>query len=94
MENLSLFIIATLFLAITPGQDFIYVMIRSISQGARAGIVAIAGLMIGVTLHTLAAATGVAAILLTSSYAFTAIKLIGAVYLIFIGIQAFRQKVT
>ena len=92
MENLSLFIIATLFLAMTPGQDFIYVMIRSISQGARAGIVAIAGLMIGVTLHTLAAATGVAAVLLTSSYAFTAIKLIGAVYLIFIGIQAFRQK--
>jgi len=92
MQNLSLFIFATLLLAMTPGQDFIYVMIRSISQGTRAGIVAISGLMIGVTLHTLAAATGIAAILLTSSYAFMAVKLVGAAYLIYIGIQAFRQK--
>ncbi len=92
MQNISLFIFATLLLAMTPGQDFIYVMIRSISQGTRAGIIAISGLMIGVTLHTLAAATGVAAILLTSSYAFMAVKLVGAVYLIYLGIQAFRQK--
>ncbi len=92
MQNLSLFIVATVFLAMTPGQDFIYVMIRSISQGTRAGIIAIAGLMIGVTLHTLAAATGIAAILLTSSYAFMVVKLVGATYLIYLGIQAFRQK--
>jgi len=92
MQNLSLFIVATLLLAMTPGQDFIYVMIRSISQGARAGIIAIAGLMVGVTLHTFAAATGVAAILLASSTAFTAIKLIGAAYLIYLGVQAFRQR--
>jgi len=92
MQNLSFFIIATLLLALTPGQDFIYIMVRSVSQGARAGVIAICGLMVGVTLHTFAAATGVAAILLTSSYAFTAIKLIGAAYLIYLGIQAFRQK--
>lgn len=92
MQNTSLFIIATLLLAATPGQDFIYVMIRSISQGTRAGIIAISGLMVGVTLHTLAAATGIAAILLTSSYAFMAVKLVGAVYLIYLGVQAFRQK--
>ncbi len=92
MQNLSLFIVATLLLAMTPGQDFIYVMIRSISQGARAGIIAIVGLMTGIIFHTLAAATGVAALLLTSAYAFMAIKFIGAAYLIYIGIQAFRQK--
>lgn len=92
MQNLSLFIFTSLLLALTPGQDFIYIMIRSISQGVRAGIIAIIGLLVGVTFHTLAAATGVAAILLTSSYAFTAIKVIGAVYLVYLGIQAFRQK--
>lgn len=92
MQNLSFFIIATLLLALTPGQDFIYIMVRSVSQGARAGIIAISGLMVGVTLHTFAAATGVAAILLTSSYAFTTIKLAGAAYLIYLGIQAFSQK--
>jgi len=92
MHNLPLFIGSTLLLAITPGQDFIYVMIRSASQGTRVGFIAVAGLMIGVMLHTLAAATGVAAILLTSSYAFNAIKFIGAAYLIYLGIQAFRQK--
>ncbi len=92
MQNLPLFIGATLLLAMTPGQDFIYVMIRSASQGARVGFIAVAGLMIGVMLHTLAAATGVAAILLTSSYAFNAIKFLGAAYLIYLGIQSFRQK--
>jgi len=92
MHNLPFFIGATLLLAMTPGQDFIYVMIRSASQGARTGFIAIAGLMIGVIFHTLAAATGLAAILLTSSYAFNAIKFIGAAYLIYLGIQAFRQK--
>ncbi len=92
MQNLSLFIIASVLLALTPGQDFIYVMIRSLSQGARAGIVAICGLMVGVFFHTLAAATGIAAILLTSAYAFSVIKIAGAAYLIIIGIQAFRQK--
>lgn len=92
MHNLSFFFIATLLLALTPGQDFIYIMVRSVSQGARAGVVAISGLMVGVTFHTVAAATGVAAILLTSAYAFTMIKLLGAAYLIYLGIQAFRQK--
>lgn len=92
MQNLYLFIIATLLLAMTPGQDFIYVMVRSISQGARAGFIAIAGLMIGVMLHTLAAATGAAAILLTSAYAFTVIKILGALYLVYLGVQAFRQQ--
>lgn len=92
MQNLPLFIGATLLLAITPGQDFIYVMIRSASLGARVGFIAVAGLMIGVMLHTLAAATGVAAILLTSAYAFNIIKSLGAAYLIYLGIQAYRQK--
>ncbi len=92
MQNLSLFITATLILALTPGQDFIYVMVRSISQGIRAGLISIAGLFIGVLIHTLAAATGAAAILLTSSYAFTVIKILGSLYLIYLGIQAFRQK--
>ncbi len=92
MQNISLFIVASLLLALTPGQDFIYIMIRSISQGIRAGFIAIAGLLLGVMFHTIAAATGVAAILLTSSYAFIVIKILGAMYLIYLGVQAFRQK--
>ena len=92
MQNISLFIVASFLLALTPGQDFIYIMIRSISQGVRAGFIAIAGLLLGVMFHTIAAATGVAAILLTSSYAFIVIKILGAMYLIYLGVQAFRQK--
>ncbi len=92
MQNISLFIVASLLLALTPGQDFIYIMIRSISQGVRAGFIAIAGLLLGIMFHSIAAATGVAAILLTSSYAFIVIKILGAMYLIYLGVQAFRQK--
>jgi len=92
MQNLSLFVVATLLLAATPGQDFIYVMVRSLSQGVQAGLIAISGLMVGVTMHAFAAATGIAALLLTSAVAFNVVKLAGAAYLVYIGIQSFRQK--
>jgi threonine/homoserine/homoserine lactone efflux protein len=86
------FIIASLALIITPGQDMILVMSRSISQGAKAGVATAAGVSTGLLGHTLLAALGLGALLRASEIMFMAVKLIGAAYLIYLGVLHFRQK--
>ena len=86
------FIIASLVLIITPGQDMILVMSRSISQGAKAGVATAAGVSTGLLGHTLLAALGLGALLRASEILFMAIKLFGAAYLIYLGVLHFRQK--
>ena len=87
-----MFIIASLVLIITPGQDMILVMSRSISQGAKAGVATAAGVSTGLLGHTLLAALGLGALLRASEILFMAIKLFGAAYLIYLGVLHFRQK--
>ena len=77
-----LFIVASLVLIITPGQDMILVMSRSVAQGAAAGVVTAAGVSVGLVGHTLLATLGLGAVLRTSEWLFLALKLVGAAYLI------------
>ena len=86
-ENLHLFIIAVVALVLMPGPAVLYVVARSIEQGAKAGIASSFGLMVGAVVHILAAALGLSAILLTSALAFNVIKYLGAIYLIYLGIR-------
>jgi threonine/homoserine/homoserine lactone efflux protein len=81
-----LFLISCILLNLTPGQDTIYIISRSVIQGKRAGIVSGFGIMSGVLVHTMLAALGLSAILVTSSIAFGIVKIIGAGYLIWVGI--------
>lgn len=83
------FIIASLVLIITPGQDMILVMSRSISQGARAGVVTAAGVSTGLLGHTLLASLGLGALLMASESLFTAVKIAGSAYLVYMGITHF-----
>lgn len=76
-----------LLLNVTPGQDTLYIVGRSLSRGRRAGILSVLGISSGAVLHTLAAAFGLSAILATSAQAFMAIKLVGAAYLVYLGIR-------
>ena len=92
IENFSLFIISGILLNLTPGVDTFYIIGRSVSQGRMAGIISVFGVITGVFIHTIAVAFGLSAILATSSIAFTIIKYLGAFYLIYLGIQAFRKK--
>ena len=80
-----LFIIASLVLIITPGQDMILVMSRSISHGVKAGVATAAGVSTGLIIHTILAAFGLGAILRASEWLFFIFKLIGAGYLIYLG---------
>jgi threonine/homoserine/homoserine lactone efflux protein len=87
-----LFVVASLVLIATPGQDMILVMSRSVAQGASAGVVTAAGVSVGLVGHTVLATLGLGAILRTSEWLFIALKLVGAAYLIYLGIGLLRTK--
>ena len=81
------FIVASLVVLLLPGPGVLYVVARSVGQGYRAGLVSAFGLSVGAFVHVVAAAIGLSAILLTSATAFNIVKLIGAGYLIYLGIR-------
>ena len=89
-----LFSVASLLLIITPGQDMVLVMSRSIAQGAAAGVVTAAGVSVGLVGHTVLATLGLGAVLRTSEWLFVALKLVGAAYLIYLGIGLLRTRAT
>lgn len=87
-----LFIVASLVLIVTPGQDMILVMSRSVAQGPGAGVATAAGVSVGLVGHTVLATLGLGAILRTSEWLFIALKLIGAAYLVWLGVQLLRSR--
>lgn len=87
-----LFTVASLVLITTPGQDMILVMSRSIAQGPAAGVATAAGVSVGLVGHTVLATLGLGAILRTSAWLFIALKLVGAAYLIWLGIALLRTR--
>jgi threonine/homoserine/homoserine lactone efflux protein len=87
-----LFIVASLAIIVTPGQDMILVMSRSIAHGSAAGVATAAGVSCGLVGHTILATLGLGAILRTSEWVFVALKLVGAAYLVYLGIQLLRTK--
>jgi threonine/homoserine/homoserine lactone efflux protein len=86
IHDFPLFVISCILLNVTPGQDTMYILGRSVAQGRQAGIMSVLGIMTGVLVHTLLAALGLSVILATSSLAFSIIKYAGAVYLVWIGL--------
>ncbi len=92
IHDLALFIISGFLLNLTPGPDSILIMSRSAANGCRAGSVAAFGVCTGCYVHVFAAALGLSAILASSATAFTIVKLIGAVYLVYMGLSALFSR--
>ena len=90
--QLILFIITSLVVIITPGQDMVLVLSRGVTQGSKAGVATAAGVSVGLIGHTLLTAFGMGALLMASEMVFSAIKYIGAAYLIYLGIQLLFSK--
>jgi threonine/homoserine/homoserine lactone efflux protein len=86
-HTLALFGLASLALLLVPGPAVFYIITRSITEGRRAGAVSMLGIETGGLAHIAAAALGVSAILAASAAAFTAIKYLGAAYLIYLGVR-------
>lgn len=85
--HLLLFLAASVAVIATPGQDMILVMSRSLASGVRAGVLTAAGVSVGLVGHTVLATLGLGALLRTSEWLFTALKLVGAAYLVYIGVK-------
>lgn len=91
IHDLALFVVSGLLLNMMPGPDSLLIMLRSGSQGWRAGSAAALGIGTGTMIHVLAAALGLSALLSASAELFTVIKLAGALYLVYLGVLLFRQ---
>lgn len=89
-QNLLLFIVSGILLNITPGADILYILGRSGTQGFRGGGVAALGIGAGCMVHILAATFGISAIIAASATAFTVVKMLGAAYLVYLGISMLR----
>lgn len=88
----EVFVITCIIVNMTPGPDTIYLLSRSISQGRKAGIYSMLGISSGCAVHTVLAALGLSAILTQSATAFMAVKIMGALYLGYLGITALLAK--
>jgi threonine/homoserine/homoserine lactone efflux protein len=84
------FLAASVVLAVTPGPAVLYIVTRSLSQGRGSGLTSVAGVALGNLGNAIGAAIGLAALLAISTTAFLIVKYIGALYLIYLGIQALR----
>jgi threonine/homoserine/homoserine lactone efflux protein len=81
------FLATGILLNLVPGQDSMFILGRSLSGGLRSGVAAALGISVGSLIHTSAAALGLSAILAASTTAFTAVKWVGAAYLVFLGVR-------
>lgn len=88
---LSAFTVAALILTLTPGPDMTLFLGRALSQGRAAGMAAMFGASTGVVIHTLLAAFGISALIQASPNGFLALKIVGAIYLLWLAVQAIRQ---
>ncbi|MEN3351718.1 MAG: hypothetical protein V7632_5353 [Bradyrhizobium sp.] len=92
IHELWLFVLSGLLLNITPGPDTAYIIGRTIQLGWRGGAAAALGISCGCLVHVLGAAIGLSALLMASSTAFLAVKLVGAAYLVLTGLQMLLSR--
>ena len=91
-HSLGLFALAALALLVIPGPAVLYVVAQSIDHGRAAGFVSVAGLHLGTLVHTLAAAVGLSALIVSSALAFSVVKYVGAAYLVYLGIRRLLEQ--
>ncbi len=90
--NLLLFLAASLVVIVAPGPDNILVLTRGVTLGRRAALVSAAGASVGLVTHSFFAAAGLSVLLSRSAVAFSAVKYMGAAYLIYLGIRALLDR--
>jgi threonine/homoserine/homoserine lactone efflux protein len=90
--NFGAFLLAAVLLNLTPGVDTLYILGRSVTGGPRVGLVSALGISTGLLVHTLAVALGLSVVLMGSVWLFWGLKVVGACYLVFLGIQALRGR--
>ena len=92
LEQLLTFALASVLLTLIPGPTVLFVIGRSLSLGRRAGLWSVVGNTLGLLPIVVAVALGVGALVAESVVVFTVVKVVGAAYLIYLGVQAFRHR--
>ncbi|WP_394741957.1 LysE family translocator [Natronococcus roseus] len=88
---LAVYLLAAGAMILSPGPDTVYVLTRSVGDGRESGLASAAGISVGVLIHTLAAAVGLAAVFRASEVAFAAVTYVGAGYLVYLGVRTIRE---
>ena len=91
-STMVVFTAAALALLVVPGPAVLYIIARGIDQGRLAGLASAAGIAVGSLVHVMAAALGLSALLASSALAFSAVKYLGAAYLIYIGVRTLLTR--
>jgi len=92
IQHYETFILAGILLNLTPGNDTIYILSRTVAQGRKAGIMSVLGIATGSLVHTTFAAVGLSVIIAQSALLFNIIKYAGAAYLFYIGLRMIFSK--
>jgi threonine/homoserine/homoserine lactone efflux protein len=90
LSNILAFAAIALGMAVTPGPNMIYLISRSLCQGREAGLISLGGVALGFVVYMLCAALGLTALVLAVPYAYDALRLGGALYLLWLAWQAVR----
>ncbi|MDR0140503.1 LysE family translocator [Metabacillus idriensis] len=90
--NYEAFLLTGILLNLIPGTDTMYIIGRSMSQGRKAGVYSVLGIITGSLVHTLFVAFGLSLILVKSVFLFNTIKIIGVIYLVYLGIRMILNK--
>jgi RhtB (resistance to homoserine/threonine) family protein len=90
--NYEVFLLTGILLNLVPGTDTMYILGRSITQGRKAGVYSVFGIITGSLVHTLFVAFGLSIILMKSVVVFNVIKIAGVVYLVYLGVKMIRDK--
>lgn len=92
ITELIFFALAAMLMAISPGPNMIYLISRSITQGRRAGLISLAGVLTGFGVHIILVSVGLTAILFAVPYVYSSLKILGAAYLLYLAVQTINSK--
>lgn len=92
IQNFEAFLLACIVLNLIPGSDTFYILGRSLAQGRSVGIASALGISAGTLVHAFASAIGLSALITASATAFLLVKLVGAAYLIYLGVNMLIRK--
>src|SRR5882724_6652047 len=92
VNEMLIFALAALVLVISPGPNMIYLISRSITQGRRAGLISLAGVIGGFLFHIVMVSFGLTAVLFTVPFAYTTMKSVGVIYLLYLAYQAIKPN--
>jgi len=92
LSALEVFVVASVALLLVPGPAVLYVVAQSAEHGRRAGLASVTGIHVGTVVHIVAATVGLSALIVASATAFTTVKLVGAGYLIYVGLRKLFER--